>query len=505
MHECRLLRDSGQTNRALMLLEPLEMDIAALTDRLKNAKAAAKQHKTGVTFLDFAPFEAMKKREQLAERILLATQCMVDSKQKHGKALIDRFSLIVDLHKSCKNDDDASNLIALQRAQQRGATSHFEFARYAESLYHEARAKEEQEEQSNFSSNAVGGKGSSTSAASGKRGSGGSNKRGRSRDDNDGTGGGDAANAETVTTFFTESLTAISSIPFSLYHHLRPISNLYHHLRPISTLSSLQTESFHYIELAVTQYTYSIGRYALNNSGKEDCYLLQALPRLLTLWLTFTAIRDPSLPEHQEQRQPIRRTNSTVSGVPAHSSSSPAHHRATARANALKHSQRKLNALFIKIREKYFPPVTWYSCISQLVSRAGHSNEDTLNTVVKILGTLLEQFPHQALWHIAGLVNSQKPERRKIGQNLVRDAQKSLRKTGEARKLEDAQMLADSEKLFPELIALAQCQPNKAEMKNVGGKSMLMWRLQNRVDLKRFLVLRLSNPTLILTLTLIRP
>ena len=250
--------------------------------------------------------------------------------------------------------------------------------------------------------------------------------------------------------------------------------------------------------MAVTQYAYSVGRYGLVNGGKGvDCYLLQSLPRMLTLWFTFTAIRDPSLlSEHQEQRPPIRRNNSTVNGGPTQqsSSSSPAHHRAAARATALKQSQKKLNTLFIRIREKYFPSITWYSCISQLVSRAGHSNEDTLNTVVKILGTLLEQFPHQALWHIAGLVNSQKPERRKIGQNLVRDAQKSLRKTGEPRKLEDAQMLADSEKLFPELIALAQCQPNKAEMKNVGGKSMLTWRLQNRVDLRRFLVRRLSYP-----------
>ena len=157
-----------------MLLEPLEMDIAALMERLKSAKITAKQQKTGVMMKDFAPFEAMKKREQLAERILVATQCMVDSKQKHGKALIDRFSLIVDLHKSCKADDERNTP---QRSQ-----SHFEFARYAESLYHEARAKEEQEEQSNFSTTYAGGKGSSTSTTSGKRGSGGS-KRGRGKED----------------------------------------------------------------------------------------------------------------------------------------------------------------------------------------------------------------------------------------------------------------------------------------------------------------------------------
>ena len=209
MHECRLLRDSGQTNRALMLLEPLEMDIAALTDRLKTAKITAKQNKTGVTLMDFAPFDAVKKREQLAERILLATQCMVDSKQKHGKALIDRFSLIIDLHKSCKKDEDSNNVVS----QQRAATSHFEFARYAESLYHEARAKEEQEEQSNFGGNAVGGKGSSASSAAGKRGSGGSHKRGRGKDDNDGTGGGgDSAAVDTVTLFTKLN----SHIPYTL-------------------------------------------------------------------------------------------------------------------------------------------------------------------------------------------------------------------------------------------------------------------------------------------------
>ena len=253
-----------------------------------------------------------------------------------------------------------------------------------------------------------------------------------------------------------------------------------------SLLCSQQfTESSHYIDLAVMQYAYSIG--GKHVSGKdEDSYLLQALPRLLTLVLTFTAIRDPSL-EHRDQRQPIRRNNS---GGPTQSSSlsSPAHHLVAARASALKNSQHKLNELFRRIRERYFPVVTWYSCISQLVSRAGHSNVQTLNNVVWILGALLEQFPHQALWHIAGLVNSMKPERRTIGQNLVFNAQKSLENSGDKRKHEDALMLADSVKLFPELIALAQCQPNKTEMRNVGGKSVLMWKLQNPVELRRFLV-----------------
>lgn len=204
-----------------MLLEPLEMDIAALTERLRNAKITAKQRKTGVTLMDFAPFEAIKKREQLADRILLATQCMVDSKQKHGKALIDRFSLIVDLHKTCSVDGER---ITLPRAQ-----SHFEFARYAESLYHEARAKEEQEEQSNFSGNTAGGKGSSASTASGKRGSGGS-KRGRGKDDNNDQNG-DIPNVDAVR--------EIDHLPYLELPHLQCLLTLtiHHHLQfsPINT------------------------------------------------------------------------------------------------------------------------------------------------------------------------------------------------------------------------------------------------------------------------------
>ena len=36
----------------------------------------------------------------------------------------------------------------------------------------------------------------------------------------------------------------------------------------------------------------------------------------------------------------------------------------------------------------------------------------------------------QALWHIAGLVGSLSPDRQRIGEGLIRDAGKQLRKDG---------------------------------------------------------------------------
>ena len=76
MQECEILRDSGHTNKAIMLLEPVEPDIAGL-------RATIKANKPWPPELD-----SEAKRIEFAERLLLATQM---------KVLIDRTTLLQTL------------------------------------------------------------------------------------------------------------------------------------------------------------------------------------------------------------------------------------------------------------------------------------------------------------------------------------------------------------------------------------------------------------------------
>ena len=80
------------------------------------------------------------------------------------------------------------------------------------------------------------------------------------------------------------------------------------------------------------------------------------------------------------------------------------------------------------------------------------------------------------IWHISGLIHSLNKNRRRIGDDLINATHKRLTAKGNT---EDAAMVQDSQKLFPELIELAVLQLKERKLK---------WRMSVRMDLKRFLV-----------------
>ncbi len=112
LQECRILRDSGQVGRALMLLEPVEVDVQAVDRALKSRKSGLPSN-----------LDDEDKRRRLAERIQLATHLMVDSQQKHGKAIVDRYLLVIALNRKWEQ-------------------AYFDCGRYFEFLFHDARGKE---------------------------------------------------------------------------------------------------------------------------------------------------------------------------------------------------------------------------------------------------------------------------------------------------------------------------------------------------------------------------
>ena len=129
INECKILKESGELSKALLLLEPIEQNIIVLEGIIQDKKRANKsirgrqRDKDQVTGYPEG-LETVEKRKCYAERLFLATQCMADSKLKNAKNLVARYMCAVDLH-------DSEN-------------SHFEFGRYLESLYHsDVRAKED--------------------------------------------------------------------------------------------------------------------------------------------------------------------------------------------------------------------------------------------------------------------------------------------------------------------------------------------------------------------------
>ena len=89
----------------------------------------------------------------------------------------------------------------------------------------------------------------------------------------------------------------------------------------------------------------------------------------------------------------------------------------------------------------------------------------------------LPSFPQlSGIWHISGLIQSLNTNRRRIGADLVNNTHKRLTAKGNT---EDAAMISDSQRLFPQLIELAALQLKEKKLK---------WRMNVRLDLKRFLV-----------------
>ena len=106
LEECKLLKESGQVNKALMILEPVEIDCEAIM-KICNGSIVNEQ------------LRSLEAKTELAERLQLATHLMVDSHQKHGRVIADRYRAIIALN---ENREQA----------------YFDSARYYEYLFNES-------------------------------------------------------------------------------------------------------------------------------------------------------------------------------------------------------------------------------------------------------------------------------------------------------------------------------------------------------------------------------
>ena len=90
IQECTLVKDSGNVSGAIALLEPLELDASLSRNQFRKSEASMQL---------LASSEIRTERQQLSLRLFLTAQWLSLSHVKHGRAIIDRYKLALDLHK----------------------------------------------------------------------------------------------------------------------------------------------------------------------------------------------------------------------------------------------------------------------------------------------------------------------------------------------------------------------------------------------------------------------
>jgi len=373
LHECRILKDSGHTHAALMLIEPIEPDTAAIRQVYKECRRSG-----GPQLPHF--LSSQERIDNFVEKLFLATQLMVHSKTNQGVTIIDRYKCIIDL-------------------RSRSPNAYFELARYYEYLYHAAKSKE---------------------AA-----------------DNAGTSSNISSNASVVS---SRSSGARNSDDYDFKSH-------------------------NWVILAIQVYLKAV-YYCQPADTSHQSIVVQALPRMLTLFMSFTALREADLGAAAHR-------SSTLVGFAGKPSSAPS---GTPYRGI--DSLRKAQTLCCEAVRSYtskIPPAIWFSCMPQLVSRTGHGHRETLDVVTLVILKVLVAHPKQSVWHVAGLLQSLIPSRQALGDDLVKRACASLG----SHNVEDSAMLGDAKAFFRNLIDLAEAQHKEKRMQ---------WKWPKGVDYRRFVV-----------------
>jgi serine/threonine-protein kinase ATR len=347
LQECRLLKDKGDVIKALMLIEPIEIDVNALVLVLKSNR-----------YETVSTINTLEKRIQLSEKIHLATQLMVESHIKHGRSILDRYNCVVCLNNSWEN-------------------GYFDFAKYYEYLYYDALNKE-------------------------------------------------ASNASN------------SSITTNQKGQKQVINN-----------NQEEKKSYEYIKNAIGKYCLAL------KFGSQ--HIMQSLPKLLTLWLSFTSLQESPLENTIVSNRKQRNLNDNSNEI-----------------STLRIVQNEIN-IIIQQSIDSIPLSTWFLCMPQLVSRVIQRSDEVTNLIIKILISVVSAYPKQGIWHIAGLFNSLNTQRKKISKIILKSCYSNIIKTNN----EDAQMLLQSQELFRNLVYLATQHTKERKIK---------WKIHQEVVLNRFLI-----------------
>jgi serine/threonine-protein kinase ATR len=113
------------------------------------------------------------------------------------------------------------------------------------------------------------------------------------------------------------------------------------------------------------------------------------------------------------------------------------------------------------------PVHAFYTVLPQLISRVIHDNHDTEAIVRGILQRVLSKFPAQAMWPMAWLRLSKVNERKKIGDSIFNEAEKTLMKHTNKTYYK---ILVASKSLLAYLHELAIYKPKDAKLRTINVK-----------------------------------
>jgi hypothetical protein len=88
-----------------------------------------------------------------------------------------------------------------------------------------------------------------------------------------------------------------------------------------------------------------------------------------------------------------------------------------------------MNAELLKINKivegarRHLAPYQFLTAFPQIVSRIGHNNKDVAQILMKIMATVIQHYPRQALWPTVGVMQSNRPERKATCTVVLRRAQ----------------------------------------------------------------------------------
>jgi hypothetical protein len=419
LKECQLFSAQNQISKAIQLIEPKPIDLSLINTLLGKEKDKQRSLK------DKTKHEITKKKSDVLDdenrlfsffienqenRFLLAEKLLLGTKLMIQSQQLSGSSIIQRF----------STITQLNKGSD---TAFYEFAKYYEFLYNDLVSKDSNLQSSSPSSSTLTNQRPSASASSSSLSSFSSHSI-DSSDDSDEEGSNDRGNRH-------------------------------------------QSLLYKYMEKAVEKYANSL--YLCKNPN----LIIEILPKLLTLWLSFTAQIDPSA---YSSPATVITTVSTRTRGSQPLPSLPVSSAVSSGKTAVQLSQEKINqkiAKFIGL----IPSNIWFVNISQIVSRILHPNSFTSENLSKLLLKIFLSYPKQSIWHIASLMFSYNKERKTISHKLLNSAYKKLKQ--ELRNEADAAMIVDSQKLFSQLITLAAYQTKEKK---------ISFKLDNVVNLKEFLI-----------------
>lgn len=63
--------------------------------------------------------------------------------------------------------------------------------------------------------------------------------------------------------------------------------------------------------------------------------------------------------------------------------------------------------------------IQWYTAFPQIISRVGHQNADIWSMLQKLIRTVIQEYPNQALWKFVAVVKSNQTSRSRRGQAIL--------------------------------------------------------------------------------------